>query len=408
MTKEKKDIKRLSIEFTKHINQDGAKVGILAPKILLETLCLWPDSTSLKILFANYFVFFNLFVIECFHTYYAVLYYAENAVSSMTTLITVTTTLESLVRIYCLMFKKDIINDILYKIWKNFWAVNVANPRTQIEIKRKVFTSAILPGTFFFFAVLCNLEITGTPFIKQHSLILNSEYPYISWNQTYVYESLYIWQYFFDWYVLFTVSSFDLLFLPLVMICAMQFRVIQDVFQNIFTESSERQKKLIFERENISDKELVLKCLEQHELLLKLCTNLENSFNIVILIQYVTSTMSICSSALVLRLDRSQFSKMMTYSVAHLTQLFCYCFVGQELTHQSTLLSDKIFSCNWCSDFDRDFRRTMIMMIQRCHRECVLTAAGITNLDFAGLIKVLRISFSFYTLFDSLMTRRGL
>ncbi|XP_071053215.1 odorant receptor 22c-like [Onthophagus taurus] len=192
------------------------------------------------------------------------------------------------------------------------------------------------------------------------------------------------------------------------MICAMQFCVIQDVFQNIFTESSVRQRKLIFEKENISDKELVLKCLEQHKLLLKLCTNLENSFNIVILIQYMTSTMSICSSALVLRLDRNQFSKMIMYSVAHLIQLFCYCFVGQELTYQSTLLSDKIFSCNWCSRFDQDFRKTMIMMIQRSHRQCVLTAVGVTNLDFAGFIKVLRISFSFYTLFDSLMTRRGL
>lgn len=129
---------------------------------------------------------------------------------------------------------------------------------------------------------------------------------------------------------------------------------------------------------------------------------------------------------------------MLFYAGAHLGQLFYYCYVGQQLSHEVSLnlfsktsifflhhfqsgqLTDAIYLCEWHLKYDKTFRKALTLMMQRSQRKIRLTAVGLLELDFSSFVKVrfvtqytpilmnfssfqiLRLSFSFYTLLDSI------
>ncbi|KAK9686023.1 7tm Odorant receptor [Popillia japonica] len=408
MSAKQEPITKLSSEFSRDLNKDGAKRVLLPAKIILQSMACWPDNNRLLIRITNWFCFYNLFLAEIFHTAYVVTHFHDigDAVGAGAT---VTTTMEGLIRLYILIVKKSTINSILVKVWKQFWSLDIIEPVKRNKIRRQVLTGALVTWSFLFFSFTSNTQITSAPYIREHQLILKSVFPF-NWNQTYIYEVIYIWQYYCDWFVLFIVNAFDFFFIPLVMVCVAQFVIMQEVLRNILTEESQRHRIAIFGKvkgESVTNREMLLVCLEQHKLLIGICNELESSFNLTILGQFFVSTSAICAATLVLKLDYSQFLKMLMYAAAHLTQLFYYCFAGQQLTYESGRLSDAIYECNWHLSYDRNFRKALVLMIQRSQRVQHLTAAGITELDFSSFLRIMRLSFSFYTLLNNLLVKNN-
>ncbi|KAI4456977.1 odorant receptor [Holotrichia oblita] len=287
-------------DFSRDVSKDGAKRVLLPAKIILQSMACWPDNNKLLIKITNWFCFYNLFLAEIFHTAYVVTHFHDigDAVGAGAT---VTTTMEGLIRLYILIVKKYTINSILVKVWKQFWSLDIIEPVKRNKIRRQVLTGALVTWSFLFFSFTSNTQITSAPYIRDHQLILKSVFPF-NWNQTYVYEALYIWQYYCDWFVLFIVNAFDFFFIPLVMVCVAQFVIMQEVLRNILTEESKRHRIAIFGKEGatMSDRQMLLMCLEQHKLLIGICNELESSFNLTILGQFFVSTSAICAATLVL------------------------------------------------------------------------------------------------------------
>ncbi|GJQ83669.1 hypothetical protein Trydic_g14378 [Trypoxylus dichotomus] len=279
---------------------------------------------------------------------------------------------QGLVRLHIMMSKKDVINATLVKIWKQFWPLNVIEPIRRKKIQRKAQTAVLLTSIFLASSIISNSQITGAPFVRSRGMVLKSVFPF-DWRKSYYYELVYVWHYYSDWYVLFVINAFDFFFIALVTICSVQFLIMQEVFRYILTEESREQRIVIFgERgKTMSDREMLLECLEQHKLVIGICNELEESFNIAILIQFFVSTSAICAASLVL----------------------------------SGHLGDVIYECNWHLSYDRDFRKAIVLMIQRSQRVQRLTAAGITELDFSSFLKIMRLSFSFYTLLNNLLAK---
>lgn len=250
-------------------------------------MACWPDNNRLLIRITNWFCFYNLFLAEIFHTAYVVTHFHDigDAVGAGAT---VTTTMEvcrllkndlienmflifqGLIRLYILIVKKSTINSILVKVWKQFWSLDIIEPVKRNKIRRQVLTGALVTWSFLFFSFTSNTQITSAPYIREHQLILKSVFPF-NWNQTYIYEVIYIWQYYCDWFVLFIVNAFDFFFIPLVMVCVAQFVIMQEVLRNILTEESQRHRIAIFGKvkgESVTNREMLLVCLEQHKLLI--------------------------------------------------------------------------------------------------------------------------------------------
>lgn len=141
------------------------------------------------------------------------------------------------------------------------------SPEKENILTRKCYITLGLTVGCYGPAIICNTIITLWPYLTHNGLVLKSVYPF-QWNQTYVYESVYVWQYFTEWYILILVNTFDFFMIPVVMTCAVQFAVLQDVFKNILSEKSKEQRSMLF-GEEISDRKMVLKCLDHQRMLLR-------------------------------------------------------------------------------------------------------------------------------------------
>ncbi|GJQ83663.1 hypothetical protein Trydic_g14373 [Trypoxylus dichotomus] len=331
----------------------------------------------------NWLCFINLIVVEIFHASYVVVHRGDigNAIIAAAT---VTTTFECLVRFYIIVFKKPIINDILFKIWQKFWPLSALSPMKAKTLTRKCYITLALTVGCYGPAIICNTIITLWPYLTHNGLVLKSVYPF-QWNQTYIYETVYLWQYFTEWYILILVNTFDFFMIPVVMVCAVQYAVLQNVFKNILSKKSQRQRLVLFGR-TISDREMVLRCLDQQRMLISICVQLEEVFRFAILFQFINSTAALCSSTVVLQVDSSQFMEMLTFAIAHMFQLFYYCFVGNELTIQSGNMAVAIYKCNWHLSDDTEFKKALILMIQRSQKPQTMTAAGVIDLNFVSYI----------------------
>lgn len=178
----------------------------------------------------------------------------------------ITITFKALVRLYIMLTKKELINTILVKIWKEFWPVHAIEPIKRRRIRRKAQIAVALTTFFFICAIISNSQITGLPYVKYHDMLLKSVFPFDS-DGSYIYEIIYVWQYYSDWYVLFMITAFDFFFIALVAICSLQFVIMQEVLRLILSEESDHQRRIIFGC-GISDREMLLECLKQHKLLI--------------------------------------------------------------------------------------------------------------------------------------------
>lgn len=265
--------------------RDGVKKCIIPGKILLQSVCCWPDDESTFMKVVGWFLFWNLFVTEIFHAAYVFKNFSDigDAVGAGAT---VTTTMEvsilvysnlnllhnifkGLVRLHIMLTKRDVINTTLVKIWKQFWSLEVIEPIKRKQIRRKAQLSVMLTSIFLASSIISNSQITGVPYIRNRGMVLRSVFPF-DWQKSYYYELVYVWQYYSDWFVLFMINAFDFFFVAMVTICAVQFVIMQEVFKSILAEDSRRQRVIIFgERgHKMTDREMLYECLEQHKLLI--------------------------------------------------------------------------------------------------------------------------------------------
>lgn len=73
--------------------KDDVKRCIIPGKILLQGVCCWPDDESLFYRSLGWFLFWNLIMVEIFHTAYVVKNY-KDIEDAVTAGATVTTTME--------------------------------------------------------------------------------------------------------------------------------------------------------------------------------------------------------------------------------------------------------------------------------------------------------------------------
>nr|QBB72935.1 odorant receptor [Protaetia brevitarsis] len=392
-------------DFSKDLYKDGVKRTILPAKIILQSICCWPDSDTAFALFVGWLLFANLFLILIFHAAYVFKHFNDIG-DTIAVGVTVTTTIEALARLYLIITRRRIINSTLVMVWKQFWPVNALETKATQRIERSAQTVVILATMLLILASSCNCFLSGVPLVRYHDIIFKSAFPF-DWEMMYVYEFIYVWQYFISWFEVLLVCGFDFFFTTLVSICALQFTIMQEIFKSILTRKSKKQRMAIFgERgRKMTDREMLFECLEQHKLLIGICNDLEKSFNTQILLQFFVSTCAICAPSLVLKIDSSQFFKTMTYAVGHLCQLYNYCHVGATLSHESVLLSQAIYESNWHLTHDIQFQKALLIMLQRSQNAQCLTAVGVTEMNFESFIKILRLSFSFYTLLNNLLMK---
>ncbi|KAI5632904.1 7tm odorant receptor domain-containing protein [Phthorimaea operculella] len=94
-----------------------------------------------------------------------------------------------------------------------------------------------------------------------------------------------------------------------------------------------------------------------------------------------------------------QFSSMINYMMTMLSQLFLYCWCGQELTIRSERLRQWLYQCPWYEQ-DTKFRRSLWIAMARMSKPIIFRAGHYIPLSRPTFIQILRSSYSYFAVLN--------
>ncbi|XP_026317878.1 uncharacterized protein LOC113228730 [Hyposmocoma kahamanoa] len=93
-----------------------------------------------------------------------------------------------------------------------------------------------------------------------------------------------------------------------------------------------------------------------------------------------------------------EFASMLLFIMCILTELFLYCYFGNQLTEESARVQQALFACGWerWPRGARRARRALLLARERAQRPLRAVAAGVVPLSLDTFLKILKSSYTFY------------
>nr|QAB43932.1 olfactory receptor OR53 [Oedaleus asiaticus] len=142
----------------------------------------------------------------------------------------------------------------------------------------------------------------------------------------------------------------------------------------------------------------LVECIRFHQEIIKCVDEMESLLSLTVLIQFFTSTLVICLTAItVINTEAAYLPTYAAYLATMFYQLFIYCWYGGEVYLESESLQFSAYSCNWPYT-DARFRKTLKICLARMQRPISLTACKFYKLSRETFLLLLNGSYSYFTL----------
>ncbi|KAL6422681.1 hypothetical protein ACFW04_010725 [Cataglyphis niger] len=144
-------------------------------------------------------------------------------------------------------------------------------------------------------------------------------------------------------------------------------------------------------------------CVRHHDLIFDFASVVNKRFAKIIAIQFITSTLVVCSNLYQLAQSAlsAEYLPLVLYTICMLTEIFIYCWFGNEVKLKSLQLTDRIFEINW-SKLNNSFKKTLLMIMNRATIPIEFTSAYLFSMNLESFVGLLRTSYSVYTLLQQL------
>ncbi|XP_051164634.1 odorant receptor 13a-like, partial [Leptopilina boulardi] len=122
--------------------------------------------------------------------------------------------------------------------------------------------------------------------------------------------------------------------------------------------------------------------VKRHQQLNRFVVIIEDTFNMLLLVEILISTIEFCLQAFQLSLiigkSKAEFpliplAVMIIYIAYMLAVFYVYCSVGEQLKHHSSEMAYAVYSCKWYYLQSSDGKNLLFLM-QRAQKPCFLTA----------------------------------
>nr|WBF90940.1 odorant receptor SameORX [Schistocerca americana] len=142
----------------------------------------------------------------------------------------------------------------------------------------------------------------------------------------------------------------------------------------------------------------LVECIRFHQEIMKCVDEMESVLSLTVLIQFFTSTLVICLTAItVISTETAYLPTYAAYLATMFYQLFIYCWYGGEVYLESESLQFSAYSCNW-PETDARFRKTLRICLARMQRPISFTAYKFYKLSRETFLLLLNGSYSYFTL----------
>ncbi|XP_076679569.1 uncharacterized protein LOC143374904 [Andrena cerasifolii] len=224
---------------------------------------------------------------------------------------------------------------------------------------------------------------------KSEKLIVRAWLPYdystsVPFNFTYLYQ-----------FFALTVASFvnvacDTLFGGLLIHAYSQFEILGHRLQNINRNGNNY---------------LVKECARHHSHIYKFTAMVNKEFTIIVFVQFLASISLLCFEMYRITQQNlgSRFMETVLYGICVLTQIFYYCWFGNEVKLKSFEVPDMIFSSNWIS-LTTNTKRILLMIMRRATIPVEITSGNIVPMNLeafktivGGRMHKLSLSFALLT-----------
>ncbi|XP_041980999.1 putative odorant receptor 85d [Aricia agestis] len=138
--------------------------------------------------------------------------------------------------------------------------------------------------------------------------------------------------------------------------------------------------------------------VKKHQHILHLAKKLEKIFEGPNLFNVLIGSLEICALGFnVVMGDWAQLPGVMLFLSSVLVQILMISVFGEKLMQESMKIGDAAFLSQWYK-MDRRSRRTILLLIVRAQRPCVLTAYNYCVISYQSFTKIISTSWSYFTL----------
>ncbi|XP_047509913.1 LOW QUALITY PROTEIN: odorant receptor 49b-like [Pieris napi] len=191
--------------------------------------------------------------------------------------------------------------------------------------------------------------------------------------------------------------------LSMIMFGCAELEIIIDKIQKIRDIPISRVNKSDCRKRLTENNKLFMECVRHHQCVVKFIELVEDTYHANIFFQLSGSVGIICIIGLRIVMTEPssvQFYSMLNYMLTILSQLFLYCWCGNELTSMSQNLREFLYLCPWYEQNIPHFRRSLIIAMERMKRPIIFKAGRYIPLSRPTFVSILRSSYSYFAVLN--------
>ncbi|CAH2101976.1 unnamed protein product [Euphydryas editha] len=276
---------------------------------------------------------------------------------------------------------------------------NAPDDSARVLLRRTARGARLLLRTYSGCAVLtCTLWLL---FPVMHRIAGNSvEFPFWTGFQTdrpLIFVLVLLYSYYVTTLVGIANTTMDALMATILYQCQTQLRILRNNFQAL-PERAKCVSNETGERYEVTLMLLLVKYFQHYRQVTQTAMLLQDIFGVAILVQFGIGGWILCMAAyklVSLNILSIEFASMTLFILCILTELFLYCYYGNELTVESDRIVCSVYSMQWMRTPLR-FRRDLVLLMQFVRLPLRPVAGRIIPLSLDTFVKILKSSYTFY------------
>ncbi|XP_072937498.1 odorant receptor 2a-like [Epargyreus clarus] len=179
--------------------------------------------------------------------------------------------------------------------------------------------------------------------------------------------------------------------------CKTQLEILRMNLENIIERTRDEVKETGEDEEKVFMR-LFVQCLQHYDKVHQTAKLLQDIFGIPILIQFGIGGWILCMAAyklVSLNVVSIEFTSMTLFILCILTELFLYCYYGNELTVESEQIAGAAYAARWAGAGVR-VRRSLLLLMVRARRPLRPAAGLVVALSLDTFLKIIKSSYTFY------------
>ncbi|XP_026828395.1 odorant receptor 46a-like isoform X2 [Ooceraea biroi] len=155
-------------------------------------------------------------------------------------------------------------------------------------------------------------------------------------------------------------------------------------------------------RRIVCEPDILRDCILQHNRIFNFAFLVNEKFRFTITIQFIVSTLVVCFNLYQLTrvtTSNEKYMQLVLYMCCMLTQIFFYCWYGNEVKLKSRQLANNIFEIDW-RKLDQNMKKMLLLIMRRSTVPIEFTSAYIISMNLDSFL--LKTSYSAYNILQQM------